>query len=134
MVPLQTIKLFLMKDKNTNSDFLISAILKSLDDAKALDIKLLDLREIDNTVCNYFIICTGTSNTHVSAISAITQKQVSKAIKEKPFNIEGESNSEWVLMDYVDVVVHIFQREQREFYDLDNLWGDAKVTTISSSQ
>ncbi|MBS9766364.1 MAG: ribosome silencing factor [Flavobacteriaceae bacterium] len=123
-----------MKEKNTNSDLLVSAILKSLDDAKAIDIKLLDLRKIENTVCDYFVICTGTSNTHTSAISGITQKQVSKLIKEKPFNVEGEGNSEWILMDYVNVVVHIFQRQPREFYDLENLWGDAKVTTISSSQ
>ncbi len=125
------IKLFLMKEKNTNPDFLISAILKSLDEAKAVDIKLLDLRDIENTICDYFVICSGTSNTHVSAISAITQKQVSKLTKEKPFNVEGEGNAEWVLMDYVNIVVHIFQRGPREFYDLENLWGDAKITTIS---
>ncbi len=123
-----------MKEKNTNSDFLVSAILKSLDESKALDIKLLDLREIENTVCDYFVICSGTSNTHTSAISGITQKQVSKLTKQKPFNVEGEGNAQWILMDYVDVVVHIFQRGAREFYDLENLWGDAKITTISSSQ
>lgn len=122
-----------MIKQQANTDFLISAILKSIDNAKAVDIKLLDLREIENTVCDYFIICSGTSNTHVSAISAIAQKQVSKLIKEKPFSVEGEGNAEWVLIDYVNVVVHVFQKPSREFYDIENLWGDAKITTISES-
>lgn len=122
-----------MIKQQANTDFLISAILKSIDNAKAVDIKLLDLREIENTVCDYFIICSGTSNTHVSAISAIVQKQVSKLIKEKPFSVEGEGNAEWVLIDYVNVVVHVFQKPSREFYDIENLWGDAKITTISES-
>lgn len=123
-----------MTKKNSDSDLLISAIIKSLEDAKAVDIKLLDLREIENTVCDYFIICSGTSNTHVNAISAITQKQVSKLTKEKPFSVEGESNSEWVLVDYINVTVHIFQKASREFYDIENLWGDAKITSISTVQ
>lgn len=122
-----------MTKQQANTDFLISAILKSIDNAKAVDIKLLDLREIENTVCDYFIICSGTSNTHVNAISAIVQKQVSKLIKEKPFSVEGEGNAEWVLIDYVNVVVHVFQKPSREFYDIENLWGDAKITTISES-
>lgn len=123
-----------MTKKNSDSDLLISAIIKSLEDAKAIDIQLLDLREIENTVCDYFIICSGTSNTHVNAISAITQKQVSKLTKEKPFSVEGESNSEWVLVDYINVTVHIFQKASREFYDIENLWGDAKITSISTVQ
>lgn len=122
-----------MTNKNTNTDLLISTILKSVDDAKGIDIKILDLREIENTICDYFIICTGTSNTHVSAISAITQKQVSKSIKEKPFSVEGETTAEWVLLDYVNVVVHIFQQHSREFYDIESLWGDAKITEMTTS-
>ena len=122
-----------MSEKNISADDSIAAILKAMDDVKSEDIQILDLREIENTVCDYFVICTGTSNTHVNAISGIVQKQVSKITKDKPWHVEGEGNSEWVLIDYVNIVVHIFQRNVREYYDIESLWGDAKITNISSS-
>ena len=77
-----------------------------------------------------FVICTGTSNTHVAAITNSIKKNVSKTLKEKPYSMEGIENQEWVLMDYVDVVVHIFLKNVREFYDIENLWGDAKISEI----
>ena len=98
-----------------------------------INIEILDLREIENTVCDYFIICTGTSNTHVNAISGIIQKQAGKICKEKPWHVEGEGNAEWILLDYVNVVVHVFQKHTREYYDIESLWGDAKITSIQSS-
>lgn len=119
-----------MTKKNVSADNLITAILKAIDEVKGVDVQILDLREIENTVCDYFVICTGTSNTHVNAISGIIQKQVSKLTKEKPWHVEGEANSEWVLLDYVNVVVHVFQKHIREYYDIESLWGDAKITTI----
>ncbi|MBT8317263.1 MAG: ribosome silencing factor [Lutibacter sp.] len=122
-----------MTKNNVSADDSIAAILKAIDEVKGLDIQLLDLREIENTVCDYFVICTGTSNTHINAISGIVQKQVSKATKEKPWHIEGEGNAEWILLDYVNIVVHVFQKQVREYYDIESLWGDAKITTISSS-
>ena len=79
-----------------------------------------------------FIICNGNSNTQVNAITNSVQK-IGKAIHEKPYQIEGIENSEWVLMDYINVVVHIFQKQTREYYDIENLWGDAKITMINSS-
>ena len=111
---------------------LIDEILFSIDDVKGVDINLMDLTKISNTVCGFFIICTGTSNTHVSAISNSIKRHVSKKLKEKPFSTEGTENQEWVLIDYVDVVVHIFQRNIREYYDIENLWGDAKITNVKS--
>jgi ribosome-associated protein len=122
-----------MTKKNVSADNLIAAILKAIDEVKGVDIQILDLREIENTVCDYFIICSGTSNTHVNAISGIIQKQVSKITKEKPWHVEGEDNSEWILLDYVNIVVHIFQTPIREYYDIESLWGDAKITTISTA-
>lgn len=120
--------------KNTSvPDELISLIIKGMEDIKGKNISLLDLRDIDNTVCDYFIICDGNSNTQVNAITNSVQKIVSKATHEKPYQIEGIENSEWVLMDYVNVVVHIFQKQTREYYDIENLWGDAKITMINSS-
>ncbi|NVK53403.1 MAG: ribosome silencing factor [Flavobacteriaceae bacterium] len=122
-----------MTVKKVNTDNLIAEIIKGIDDVKGEDIQLLDLREIDNTVCDYFIVCSANSNTQVKAISGSIQKAVSKSLKDKPWHIEGETNAEWVLMDYVNVVVHIFQKHIREFYDIESLWGDAKITTISPS-
>ncbi|QNM84144.1 ribosome silencing factor [Polaribacter pectinis] len=119
-----------MTKKPVNTDELIAAIIKGIDDVKGENIQLLDLREIENTVCDYFIICSGGSNTQVNAISGSVQKLVSKELKDKPWHIEGQGNSEWVLMDYVNVVVHIFQKHVREFYDIESLWGDAKITEI----
>jgi len=106
---------------------LVEKIVSSIDEVKGIDVDLLDLRKINNTVCRFFIICTGTSNTHVSAITSSIKKNVSKELKEKPYSMEGLENQEWVLIDYVDVVVHIFQQNIREFYDIENLWGDAKI-------
>jgi len=107
---------------------LVEKIVSSIDEVKGIDVDLLDLRKINNTVCRFFIICTGTSNTHVSAITSSIKKNVSKELKEKPYSMEGLENQEWVLIDYVDVVVHIFLQNIREFYDIENLWGDAKIS------
>jgi len=122
-----------MTKKNVSADDLIAVILKAMDEIKAVDIEILDLREIENTVCDYFIICTGTSNTHVNAISSIVQKQVGKISQEKAWHVEGEGLGEWILLDYVNVVIHVFQKHTREYYDIESLWGDAKITSIPSS-
>ncbi|GLU42431.1 ribosome silencing factor [Allomuricauda sp. NBRC 101325] len=122
-----------MQKTKASADELIALILEGIEDVKGVDINLLDLREIENTVCDYFIICNGTSNTHVNAIVSSIQKTVSKAIQDKPWHVEGSENAEWVLMDYVNVVVHVFQKHVREFYDIEGLWGDAKVTMVESS-
>ena len=120
--------------KNISSpDELISLIVQGIEDIKGQNISLLDLRNIENTVCDYFIICNGSSNTQVNAIVSSVQKNVSKSIREKPYQIEGVENAEWVLMDYVNVVVHVFQKHKREYYDIENLWGDAKITEIETS-
>ncbi len=120
-----------MTKTQASTDELIAAIIKGIDDVKGENIQLLDLREIENTVCDYFVICTGNSNTQVNAISGSVHKVVSKELKDKPFNVEGQGNSEWVLMDYVNIVVHIFQKHVRDYYDIESLWGDAKITQIN---
>ncbi len=120
-----------MTKKQANTDDLIATIIKGIDHVKGEDIQLLDLREIENTVCDYFVICSGNSNTQVNAITGSVQKTVSKELQDKPWHIEGQGNSEWILMDYVNVVVHVFQKQIREYYDIESLWGDAKITEIN---
>ena len=122
-----------MTQRNNNADQLITTIISGIEDVKGKEIILLDLREIENTVCDYFIICEGTSNTQVNAIVSSIQKQVSKTTKDKPWHIEGTDNAEWILMDYVNVFVHVFQKHIREYYDIESLWGDAITTQIETS-
>ncbi len=120
-------------NKNKGTDQLITEIVRGIEEIKGQDIEILDLREIENTVCDYFVICNGTSNTQVNAIVNSVQKLVSKALQEKPWHVEGSNNAEWVLLDYVHVVVHVFQKQIRDFYNIEGLWGDAKSLKIETS-
>lgn len=122
-----------MTKKSVNNDVLLANIIKGIEEVKGSNIDILDLREIDNSACDYFIICDGTSNTQVNAIVSSIQKTVSKEIKDKPWHVEGSENAEWVLMDYVNIVVHVFQKHIREYYNIESLWGDAKITSIKNT-
>lgn len=122
-----------MAKPKSSEDALISNIITGIENVKGLDVRLLDLRDIENTVCNYFVVCSGSSNTHVNAIVSAIQKTVSKELKEKPFHTEGSDNAEWVLIDYINIVVHVFQKHIREYYSIEELWGDAKTTEIASN-
>jgi ribosome-associated protein len=106
--------------KTINNDDLLASIIKGIE-VKGNDINILDLRDIDTSVCDYFVICNGNSNTQVNAIVNSIQKTVSKELKDKPWHVEGSDNAEWVLMDYVNVVVHVFQTQIREYYNIENL-------------
>ena len=122
-----------MSKPRSTEDSLISNIVYGIENVKGLDVSILDLRDIENTVCRYFVVCTGSSNTHVNAIVSAIKKKVSKELKEKPFHTEGNENAEWVLIDYINVVVHVFQKQIREYYNIEELWGDAKTTKIASN-
>ncbi len=122
-----------MQKNQADADQIVAEIIKGMEEVKAQEIQILDLRSIENTVCDYFVICSGTSNTQVNAIVNSVQKIVSKSLKEKPWHIEGSENAEWVLMDYVHVVVHVFQKHIREFYDIEGLWGDAKSVSVETA-
>lgn len=122
-----------MSKKEASTDQLVTQIITGIEEVKGQHIEILDLRDIENTVCDYFIICDGTSNTQVNAIVNSIQKIVSKSIREKPWHVEGSDNAEWVLIDYVHVVVHVFQKHIREFYDIEGLWGDAKSVKIETT-
>ena len=119
--------------KLENTDQLIAAIVEALENIKGEDIKVLDLRDIENAVCKYFIVCSGSSNTQVNALAGSVQKKVSKSLRKKPYQVEGTVSAEWVLLDYIDIVVHIFQKPIREYYDIESLWGDAKSIEIASN-
>ena len=122
-----------MSKNISNTEILISKIIFGIEEVKGCEVNLIDLRPIPNTICSYYIICDGTSNTHVKAIVNSIHKVVSKSIKEKPYHTEGSENAEWVLIDYVDIVVHVFQKQIRDRYDLESLWGDAQNIKITSN-
>ena len=109
---------------------LIEKIVIGISDVKGQDIEMIDLRKIENRICDFYIICSGNSNTHVSAILESVKRKVSKTLKEKPSHTEGEENAEWILLDYINVVVHIFQKPVRDFYRIEELWGDCKINTL----
>ena len=121
------------KTVGRKSDFLVKAIIDSIKQHKGKEVVSLDLRKIETAVCDFFIICHGTSNTHIASIAENIRKEISKQMKEKPWHTEGEANKEWVLMDYFNVVVHIFNKEKRDFYKLENLWADANIKYIEQS-
>jgi ribosome-associated protein len=111
--------------QGANAARLVDAIVKGIQEVKGKDIVHLDMRGVPNSVCEHFVICHGDSTTQVDAIYGSVEKMVREQIAEKPWHTEGQSNREWILMDYVNVVVHIFLRDKRGFYALEDLWGDA---------
>ena len=119
-----------MVKKTDGINNLIEKIVIGISDVKGQDIEMIDLRKIENRICDFYIICSGSSNTHVSAILNSVKKKVSKTLNEKPSHTEGEENAEWILLDYINVVVHIFQKQIRDFYRIEELWGDCKTNMI----
>ncbi|MCB2208488.1 MAG: ribosome silencing factor [Bacteroidetes bacterium] len=115
-------KKVLEKDDAVN---ILQAVVKAMQDKKAKKIISLDLTKINNSVTNYFVICHAPSKTQVDAIYDNVVKEVREQCETKPFNKEGVENAEWILIDYFDVVVHIFQEDIRSFYHLEDLWGDS---------
>ncbi len=91
---------------------------------KAEDIVVIDLREIENSVTDFFVIASGNSQTQIDGIADAVMRLTRKNLKEKPWHQEGKNNAQWVLLDYVNVVAHIFQKEIREYYELEDLWAD----------
>jgi len=111
-----------------NSEQLSKVVVKGMQEMKAEDIVVMDLRSVNNAIADFFVICSGNSDTHIDAIAESVDHEVNKSDGQNPWHREGLSNKIWVLLDYVDVVVHVFNHDNREFYALESLWGDAKIT------
>jgi len=113
-----------------DSDTLADVVVRGMQDKKASDIVVLNLKELKNAVADYFIICSANSDTQIDAIARSVEEEVEKTTGDYPWQTEGRTNREWVLLDYVDVVVHVFLRDRRKFYALEELWGDAQISYI----
>lgn len=111
----------------------MDAILEGIQEKKGKDIVIIDISKLSGPVFDYFVICHGDSTTHVDALSESVLEITRTKQKVKPHHVEGRENSQWILMDYLDVVVHVFQKPYREFYDLEGLWADGKLKRIENS-
>ena len=107
-------------------------IAEGLEERKGKDTIIMDLRKAGTSPADFFVICTGTSDTHVKALCDSVYDYVKQKIAEKPRGIEGMQTGEWVLMDYTNVIVHIFLKDRREFYSIEELWGDAEFEKIKN--
>ena len=124
--------------KRNNSDEVASEelrdlIVRGMQEKKGVNVVVMDLREVKNAICDYFVICSGSSDTQIDAIAQSIDEEVYKNTGENPWHQEGKANREWILLDYVDVVAHVFKKERREFYDLEQLWGDADVQYLDET-
>lgn len=111
---------------------LLDAIVQGMEDKKAKNITIINLTKLDNRVCDYFVICDADSNTHVGAIADSLEDSVIKKTGEKPYHSEGYTNAEWILIDYVNIVAHVFLKDTRDYYNIEGLWADGEITTINN--
>lgn len=109
---------------------LIKVINESILEKKGEDILILDSQKTGSSVCDYFVICTGNSETHVNTLAQYIEHNVKKILDDKVWQKEGYENKEWILLDYVNVMVHVFQAKSRNFYRLEQLWADGEIVEI----
>jgi ribosome-associated protein len=117
-----------VRKKKDEAELLASTVIEGIKEKKGSGIVSMDLRHIPSAVCDFFIVCQGNSRTQVDAIAGSVRDEVKKELGLRPWHAEGFTNSEWILLDYGNVVVHVFQPEIRQFYNLEDLWADAEIT------
>lgn len=122
-----------MKKKSDGAEVLISSVIKGIFGKKGQNVLKIDLRKLENRITDYFIICHASSGTQVSSICDHVDEIVRKEAGEKPLHVEGLDNCFWVLLDYGNVIVHVFLEEYRNFYSLESLWADAKVEVMEDT-
>ncbi|MDB5125980.1 ribosome silencing factor [Mucilaginibacter sp.] len=124
----------MVKSKVINESTYISELaIHGMQEKKGNDLVRLDLRNINSSVADYFVICHADSATQVKAIANSVEEEIYKAIQQDPWRKEGLEYGEWILLDYIDVVIHIFRTDKREFYGVEDLWGDAEIKSYKSA-
>ena len=121
-----------VNNNSASSKKLSEIVVKGMQEKKASDIVIMDLRDVKNAIADFFVICSGNSDTQLDAIADSIDQEVSKELQQNPWHQEGKNTKEWMLMDYVDVVAHIFKKDKRQFYSLEELWGDAKIEPVEN--
>jgi len=115
-----------VRHQTDNTEAVVAATIEAMESVKGKEIVTLDLREIDSAVTDYFVICHAASKTQVDAISDKVEDLVLEKTHVKPYHIEGRENTEWILIDFIDVVVHVFLESARSYYKIEELWADAE--------
>ena len=124
----------MVKNKAKNESAYISELaIHGIQEKKGNDIVRLDLRNIHSSVSDYFVICHADSTTQVKAIANSIEDEIFKATQQEPWRKEGLQYGEWILLDYINVVVHVFRTDKREFYGVEELWGDAEIKSYKSA-
>ncbi|RYU94928.1 ribosome silencing factor [Emticicia agri] len=121
------------KKKELSGEELSRLVVHGMLEKKAANIVVMDLRNVKNAITDFFVICSGNTDTQIDAIATSIDEEIHKASGLHPWHQEGKQNREWILLDYVDVVAHVFRKDRRKFYDLESLWGDAELTEIAES-
>lgn len=120
-------------NKDSLSEKLASVVIHGMQEKKGNEIVRMDMREVNGTLSDFFVICHADSTVQVSSIAKSIEEEVYKVFGQDPWHKEGQGNGEWILLDFVDVVVHIFKTEKREHYRIEDLWGDAQMSTFQSA-
>jgi len=123
-----------MGKKNTSTatdEALVNVIIEAIQEIKGHNVLKIDLKEVKNSICDYFIICDGDSNTQVNALAENVERLTYQRLQHPPHHIEGRENSEWILLDFFSVIVHVFQKDHRAFYKLEDLWSDGKFQLLA---
>lgn len=124
----------MIKNKKIEQSMLLSQlIIHGMQEKKGNDIVRLDLRNINSSVSDYFVICHAESSTQIRAIADSVEEEVFKGSQQRPWKVEGYTHGDWILLDYVDVVVHVFKTEKRQYYGIEDLWGDAEFESYKSA-
>jgi len=123
-----------MRKRSDGTEVLVDSVVKGIFEKQGLNVLKVDLRKLENRITDYFVICHGNSGTQVDSISYSVEDTVRKETGEKPFHREGLENCFWVLIDYGNVIVHIFQEEYRNFYSLESLWADANIERLDDNK
>lgn len=119
--------------KHIENEIIVEKIVEGIQELKGKEIVVVDMTSLKEAPCSYFVICEGDSNIHVNAIAESIKKYVIEQIDVKPFAIDGVENAEWIAMDYGQILVHVFQKPVREFYDIEQLWADAELRKIDNN-
>ena len=122
------------KVEDIDTEELLDKIIKGIQDKKGKEIVSLNISKKEKSLCDYFVICHGTSKTHIDSITDSIENKVKKELNEKPYHKEGLDNLTWVLIDYASIIIHIFQKEYRDFYNLEDLWADAPMQKYQDVQ
>jgi ribosome-associated protein len=120
------------KIAKAGAEQLVDAVVYGMEEVKAHEIVVMDLRKVSNALSDFFVVCHGTSNTQVQAIADSVEKETFRILQDEPAHREGARNATWILMDYVNVIVHVFSKDARDFYALEDLWADASVKRIGN--